>query len=81
MNIAKQVWRGRIKEAVAEAARLGMTNPLIITTSHQSDAGAALLELVKGSHGAGAAMHTPVSETEKALAFFRERKADYVICQ
>jgi maleylacetate reductase len=71
--------RGKISEAAAEAKRLGMTTPLIITTPNQLEAGASLQERVKGPHWAGAAMHTPVSETEKALAFFREREADGVI--
>jgi maleylacetate reductase len=71
--------RGKISEAAAEAKRLGMTYPLVLTTPHQSDSGSSLARAVQGAHWAGAAMHTPVSETEKALAFFREREADGVV--
>jgi maleylacetate reductase len=71
--------RGKIKEAAAEAKRLGMKYPLVITTPNQSELGSELAQMVVGAHWAGAAMHTPVAETEIALAFFREREADGVI--
>jgi maleylacetate reductase len=71
--------RGKIAEAANEAKRLGMTYPLVITTPHQSSTGSDLARLVGGAHWAGAAMHTPVKETEVALEFFRERNADGVI--
>jgi maleylacetate reductase len=71
--------RGKISEAANEAKRLGMTYPLVITTPHQMDQGSELARAVGGAHWAGAAMHTPVKETERALEFFREREADGVI--
>jgi maleylacetate reductase len=71
--------RGKISEAPAEAQRLGMKYPLIITTQNQTESGSQLAQAIGGAHWNGAAMHTPVAETEKALAFFRERKADGVV--
>jgi maleylacetate reductase len=71
--------RGKIKEAAAEAKRLGMHYPLVITTPHQEAQGTDLAQAIGGALWAGAAMHTPVKETERALAFFREREADGVI--
>jgi maleylacetate reductase len=71
--------RGKITEAASEAKRLGMTYPLVLTTPHQIETGSELAQAVGGAHWAGAAMHTPVQETESALEFFRERKADGVI--
>jgi maleylacetate reductase len=71
--------RGKISEAAAEAMRLGMKYPLVITTPHQSSQGSDLAIAVAGAHWSGAAMHTPVKETEAALGFFGERKADGVI--
>jgi maleylacetate reductase len=70
---------GKITEAANEAKRLGMTYPLIVTTPHQVESGATLQKIVGGPHWAGAAMHTPVAETLRALEFFHERKADGVI--
>jgi maleylacetate reductase len=71
--------RGKIAEATNEARRLGMKFPLVLTTPHQSSTGSDLARIVGGAHWAGAAMHTPVKETEAALEFFREREADGVI--
>lgn len=71
--------RGRLSEAASEAKRLGMTMPLVLTTPNQTSIGSLLAQSVGGAHWAGAAMHTPVSETERALAYFHERKADGVI--
>jgi maleylacetate reductase len=71
--------RGRISEAPAETKRLGMKYPLIITTPHQSETGSQLAQAIGGAHWNGAAMHTPVAETERALEFFREREADGVV--
>ncbi len=71
--------RGKIAEAANEARRLGMTYPLVLTTAHQMASGSELAQTVGGAHWAGAVMHTPVAETERALEFFRERKADGVI--
>jgi maleylacetate reductase len=71
--------RGKISEAANEAKRLGMTYPLVVTTPHQMEQGSALAQAVGGAHWMGAAMHTPVKETEAALAFYREREANGVI--
>jgi maleylacetate reductase len=71
--------RGKIAEAAFEAKRLGMGRPLVLTTPHQSSSGSDLAQAVDGVHWAGAAMHTPVTETERALVFFRESRADGVI--
>jgi maleylacetate reductase len=71
--------RGKISEVANEAKRLGMTYPLVLTTPHQSSTGAQIAESVGGAHWDGAAMHTPVKETERALEFFRDREADGVI--
>jgi maleylacetate reductase len=71
--------RGKITEAANEARRLGMKSPLVLTTPHQSSAGSGLARAAGGALWAGAAMHTPVKETEAALEFFRARKADGVI--
>ncbi len=71
--------RGKIIEAANEAKRLGMKYPLVITTPHQMSQGSDLAHAVGAAHWAGAAMHTPVKETEAALEFFRERGADGVI--
>jgi maleylacetate reductase len=58
-----------------EVARLGMKAPLVITGAQQSSLGAALGFM----HWDGAKMHTPVVETERALEFFNDRKADGII--
>jgi maleylacetate reductase len=71
--------RGKIADAANEAKRLGMKYPLVLTTPHQMETGSALAQAVGGAHWAGAAMHTPVKETERALEFFREREADGVV--
>ncbi len=71
--------RGKIAEAENEAKRLGMKYPLVLTTPNQASQGTDLAKAVGGAHWAGAAMHTPVHETERALEFFKERAADGVI--
>lgn len=71
--------RGRIAEAAAEAQRLGMKRPLVITTSQQSEQGRALLTATGGVAFAGAAMHTPVSVTEQAMAVMTSEGCDGTI--
>jgi maleylacetate reductase len=71
--------RGKISVAANEAKRLGMKYPLVVTTPHQMEQGSALAQAVGGAHWMGAAMHTPVKETEAALEFYREREADGVV--
>ena len=71
--------RGRIGEAAGEAARLGMRRPLVITTAQQASAGAALVAQAGGVAFAGAAMHTPVDVTERALALAMAEHCDGTI--
>lgn len=71
--------RGKIAEAAHEAKRLGMKCPLVLTTPHQIEAGSELAKSLGGGHWAGAVMHTPVNETERALEYFRLLKADGVV--
>jgi maleylacetate reductase len=71
--------RGKIAEAAAEAKRLGMKRPLVITTSQQSESGQAIVASTDGVAFAGAAMHTPVGVTEKAMAAMRVENCDGTI--
>jgi maleylacetate reductase len=71
--------RGKIAEAANEAKRLGTKYPIVLTTPHQTETGSELAKLLGGAHWAGAVMHTPVNETERALEYFREHKADGVV--
>jgi maleylacetate reductase len=71
--------RGKISEVAAEATRLGMKRPLIITTAQQSGAAAALVNQTGGIGFAGAAMHTPVHVTEEALAVLKAERCDGTI--
>jgi maleylacetate reductase len=71
--------RGKIAEAAAEALRLGIKRPLVITTQHQAQ---SALEIIKATNGiafAGAAMHTPTPVTETALAKVRQQGCDGTI--
>jgi maleylacetate reductase len=71
--------RGKIAEAADEAKRLGMKRPLVITTSQQAASGAAIIRTTNGVAFAGAAMHTPVSVTEQALALAKAEGCDGTI--
>ena len=71
--------RGKIAEAAAEATRLGIKRPLVITTAHQADAGAAIVAATGGIAFAGAAMHTPVPVTERAMALAQAEACDGTI--
>lgn len=71
--------RGRIAEAASEARRLGMKRPLVVTTGQQADAGAVLTSETGGVAFAGAAMHTPVEVTEKAMALVHAENCDGTI--
>jgi alcohol dehydrogenase class IV len=71
--------RGKIAEAAAEAKRLGMKRPLVITTKHQADSGNVIVAATGGFGFAGAAMHTPVGVTEQAMAVFKEQGCDGTI--
>ena len=71
--------RGRINEAAAEARRLGMVRPLVITTRHQSPQAAMVVAATAGMAFAGAEMHTPVPVTEAALAVLKDLRCDGLI--
>ena len=71
--------RGKIAEAAAEAKRLGMKRPLVITTKHQADSGNVIVAATGGFGFAGAAMHTPIDVTEQAMAVLKEQGCDGTI--
>jgi maleylacetate reductase len=71
--------RGKVAEAAAEAKRLGISRPLVITTPHQAEAARGILTATSGVAFAGAAMHTPVAVTEQALAVFAGEGCDGTI--
>ena len=71
--------RGKLKEAAAEAKRLGMARPLIITGRNQADAIRPLLAETGGVAFTDAAMHTPVDVTEQALAIVKAEACDGTI--
>jgi maleylacetate reductase len=70
---------GKISEAAAEVKRLNMKRPLVITTSQQADQGLALATSTSGFSFAGAAMHTPVAVTERAMAVMNSEGCDGII--
>ncbi len=71
--------RGKVAETAAEARRLGIRRPLVITTPHQAESAAGIVKETGGVAFAGAAMHTPVSVTEKAMAMLRAEGCDGTI--
>ena len=71
--------RGKISEVATEAMRLGMKNPLVITTKHQASSGLAIIKKSGGVAFAGAAMHTPSDVTEEALAVVSAEGCDGTI--
>lgn len=71
--------RGKISEVATEAIRLGMKNPLVITTKHQASSGLAIIKKSGGVAFAGAAMHTPSNVTEEALAVVSAEGCDGTI--
>jgi alcohol dehydrogenase class IV len=56
-----------------------MMRPLVITTAQQADSGKAIAGDTGGVAFAGAAMHTPVNITERAMTMMREQKCDGTI--
>ena len=68
--------RGTITQAAAEAKRLGMKRPLVITTKHQADSGNIIVAASGGFAFAGAAMHTPVHVTQEAMAVLQAQGCD-----
>ncbi len=71
--------RGKISEVALEAKRLGVNRPLVITTAQQANSGASIVKATGGYAFAGAAMHTPVSITEQAVAILKEQGCDGTI--
>ncbi len=71
--------RGKIAETAAEARRLGIKRPLIVTTAHQADSVRTLTNETGGVAFAAAAMHTPLAVTERALAFAQSEACDGTI--
>jgi maleylacetate reductase len=63
----------------AEAERLGMKQPMVVTGQNQSDLGLAISVALQASHWNGARMHTPVAITESALSFYNDRNSDGII--
>jgi maleylacetate reductase len=71
--------RGRIDQTAAEAKRLGMKRPLVITTSQQASSAAHIIASAGGHAFASAAMHTPVTVTDEAMAVLKEQGCDGTI--
>ena len=71
--------RGRIADVAAEALRLGMRRPLVITTPHQAQQGMEIVKTTGGVAFASAAMHTPVNITEHAMDHARAEGCDGTI--
>lgn len=71
--------RGKRSQAAVEAARLGITRPLVITTPHQAGQGADLARDINGIVYAHAAMHTPTDVTEAALRFAEGEQIDGLV--
>lgn len=71
--------RGKLVEAGAEAKRLGMNLPLVITTHQQADSAQAIAATTGGFVFAGAAMHTPLNVTEEAMAVLTAHGCDGMI--
>ena len=68
--------RGFSAKVGAEAERLGLHRPLVLTGRQQSELGRALAEKFGWPHWSGARMHTPVETTEAALDVFRAEGSD-----
>jgi len=71
---------GRRAELGAEAARLGMKRPLVITGKQQAALGRETAGRIVGATAFdGAVMHTPLAVTEAAMGIVRERGIDGTI--
>jgi len=68
--------RGFSAKVGAEAQRLGLHRPLVLTGRQQSERGRALAEKFGWPLWSGARMHTPVETTEAALDVFRAEGSD-----
>ncbi len=63
----------------AEANRLGLKRPLVITTHQQANTGLEIIQQTGGIAFAAAAMHTPVAVTEQAMAIVKAQNCDGTI--
>lgn len=73
---------GRAAELGAELAALGGRRALVLSTAGQRRMAAAVaapLGEALGAHFDGAAMHTPVAVTERALAFLHDAACDAIV--
>lgn len=70
---------GRISELKAEAARLGMSRPLVITGKQQASLGTGVAVMLGAEAFDGAVMHTPVAVTEAAMKLVENHKVDGTI--
>ncbi len=70
--------RGTATSVRAEAERLGASRVLLIAR-HCGDRVAAALDSLLAARFTGAAMHTPIEVTDRALALLREHEADCVV--
>jgi maleylacetate reductase len=71
--------RGRVADAAAEAKRLGMKRPLVITGKNQAEQGGVIATQVNGVAYPSAVMHTHVSVTEIAIAALHAENCDGTI--
>ncbi len=71
--------RGRIAQAGAEAARLGMKKPAVIATPQQAHSCGELAKSIGGIPYPHAVMHTPADVTEIAVAFVKDNGIDGVV--
>jgi alcohol dehydrogenase class IV len=71
--------RGGRAKAGAEAERLGLRRPLVLTGAQQAGLGRSLAQGFGWPHWAGARMHTPVETTQAALEVLRAERADGVV--
>jgi maleylacetate reductase len=73
---------GTLERLAAEVAALGCRRALVLSTSHQEQTAKAIearLGSLAGGIFAGAAMHTPVEITERALEALRVAEADCTV--
>ncbi len=74
--------RGTLSQVNDELKALGIDRPLVLSTPFQEDAAREAIEqagLAPAGLFPGAAMHTPVSVTETALARYEEQDADGIV--
>ncbi|KDQ18992.1 hypothetical protein BOTBODRAFT_28471 [Botryobasidium botryosum FD-172 SS1] len=73
---------GKIQSLPAELDRLGVTNPLVLSTpeqTHHAQSVADILQHKIAGTFSKAAMHTPTHVTDEALAYARAQGADSIV--